>query len=545
MFTFIESHNDTIRYNDSLFQYTYFQQGAERNVLFQEFTSATSLGCAINNVGLDRFIDSNFSSVVAIKYPWGVPSPNDSMYIAAKAQVDSMVAYFNASVVPLTYADGNTFVSLPYNTDSLLYAPYNYRRSIGSPVSITVTDSLAGNTMFTRIDLNVLAPLENGSFKLKVNALEREIHYDTIPTNWYDSTYYDVFRQAIPGIYGIPIGTGTGQQSYTFSYAIQPGWNSSQIFSAAYIENETTREVLNSAKGGNFTPSAIHSKKKLAYNTDRISADIYELFIHNNNRNTILLGPVSDNPGINTNYKYFVQLFEGYYPPPNWQIINPDALQTFRRYGGANGPSYSGLYSIQMPFYNYDTANSFRRDTLKSAIYYGLRDSNIVTFDYAYAPYNSSFRDSLKVLISVDGGETFPYQVFNKGGNGLATAPATSIAFAPNNNSQWKTDTIWLNGIVSVEPVSSIIPDKFELHQNYPNPFNPATKITFAVSRQSFVSLKIYDIAGREIKSFLNATVQPGTYSVDFDGSALSSGVYFYSLRAGDFTQTRKMVLIK
>src|SRR5690606_27372830 len=290
MFTFIESPNDTIRYNDSLFQYTYFQQGAERNVLFQEFTSATSLGCAINNVGLDRFIDSNFSSVVAIKYPWGVPSPNDSMYIAAKAQVDSMVAYFNASVVPLTYADGNTFVSLPYNTDSLLYAPYNYRRSIGSPVSITVTDSLAGNTMFTRIDLNVLAPLENGSFKLKVNALEREIHYDTIPTNWYDSTYYDVFRQAIPGIYGIPIGTGTGQQSYTFSYAIQPGWNSSQIFSAAYIENETTREVLNSAKGGNFTPSAIHSKKKLAYNTDRISADIYELFIHNNNRNTILLG---------------------------------------------------------------------------------------------------------------------------------------------------------------------------------------------------------------------------------------------------------------
>lgn len=541
---YLEGSGDTIRYNDTLFQYTFFQQGAVRNVLFQEFTSATSLGCAINNVGLNSFIDSNFSSVVAIKYPWGVPSPNDSMYLAAKAQVDSMVAYFNASFVPLTYADGNTFVSIPYNNDSLVYAPYNYRRSIGSPLEITVTDSLAGNTMFTRVDLNILTPLENGSFKLKVNAIEREINYDTIPTNWYDSTYYDVFRQAIPGIYGIPIGTGTGQQSYTFAYEIQPGWNSSQIFSAAYIENETTREVLNSAKGGNFTPAKIRHKKKFAF-SDRNFADPYSGFLHNGNRHRIISGPQTDERGLNTEYKYFVQMFEGYYPPPNWQIINPDALFTFARYNGANGPTLSGSYSIQMPFYSYDTINTYRRDTLKSNIYYGLRDSNIVTFDYAYAPYNNTYRDSLKVLISVDGGVTFPYQIFSKGGNGLATAPATTVGFAPINASQWKTDTIKLAGIVSVQPISSIIPDNFELHQNYPNPFNPATKITFAISRQSFVSLKIYDIAGREIKSYLNATVQPGSYAVDFDGSTLSSGVYFYSLKAGDFTQTRKMVLIK
>jgi hypothetical protein len=541
---YLSMAQDTIRYNDTLYQYTYFQQGVQRNVLFQEFTSATSLGCAINNVGLNRFIDSNFNSVVAIKYPWGVPSPNDSMYLAAKAQVDSLVAYFNAAFVPLTYADGNTFVNLPYNTDSLLYAPYNYRLSIGSPVDIAVTDSLAGNTMFTRVDINVLAPLENGSFKLKVNALEREINYDTIPTNWYDSTYFDVFRQAIPGIYGIPIGTGTGQQSYTFAYEIQPGWNSSQIFTAAYIENETTREVLNSAKGGNFTPSFTKRAQKFAFE-ERLAPDPFASFVHDQYRNQIISGPQGDIRGLNTVYKYYVQLFEGYYPPPNWQIINPDALSTFVKYSGVNGPSFSGTTSIQMPFYNYDTVNAFRRDTIKSQIYYGLRDSNIVTFDYAYAPYNNTYRDSLKVLVSVDGGVTFPYQVFSKGGNGLATAPATTVAFAPTNISQWKTDTIRLNGIVSVQPVSGIIPDKFELEQNYPNPFNPVTKIKFAISSKSFVSLKIYDVTGREIRSYLNATVQPGTYSVDFDGTGLSSGVYFYSLSAGDFMLTRKMVLIK
>ena len=221
LFAYLRASGDTLQYNDSLYQWTFFQEGFQRNVLIQEFTSATSFGCAVNNVGMNNFINDNFDSIVAIKYPWGVPSPNDSMYLASKVQMDSLVSYFNAAFVPLAYADGNTFISLPYTTDSLLNAPYQYRRNIGAPISISVSDSISGNTVTSKIDINVLAQLPPGNYRLKPNVLQRVVAFDTIPTNWYDSTFYDVFRKALPGIHGVPIQTSAGTQSFTFTYSIQ------------------------------------------------------------------------------------------------------------------------------------------------------------------------------------------------------------------------------------------------------------------------------------------------------------------------------------
>jgi photosystem II stability/assembly factor-like uncharacterized protein len=101
---------------------------------------------------------------------------------------------------------------------------------------------------------------------------------------------------------------------------------------------------------------------------------------------------------------------------------------------------------------------------------------------------------------------------------------------------------------IGIEPVSSAIPESFMLHQNYPNPFNPATRIRFSIpvtQNPVSVSLIIYDILGREVKTLLNQNLTAGEYSVDFDASLLPSGVYFYQLRSGDFTESRKMILLK
>mgnify|MGYP006969407459 CR=1 FL=1 len=129
---FIDMEQDTISFNDTLYQYTTFIEGVKRNMIFTSFTSANSLGAVSNTIGLNNFINTNFDSITAVKYHWGIPSPNDSMYIASKVQVDSIVNNYNASFVPLTYADGNTYVALPYTTDSILNAVYDYRKSIGS-----------------------------------------------------------------------------------------------------------------------------------------------------------------------------------------------------------------------------------------------------------------------------------------------------------------------------------------------------------------------------------------------------------------------------
>ena len=90
-----------------------------------------------------------------------------------------------------------------------------------------------------------------------------------------------------------------------------------------------------------------------------------------------------------------------------------------------------------------------------------------------------------------------------------------------------------------------ILPDKFSLSQNYPNPFNPITKINYAIPKKSNVTLKVYDVLGRLVKTLVNELKEAGYYIVQFDGSALASGVYFYKIEAGDFVQSKKMVVVK
>lgn len=91
----------------------------------------------------------------------------------------------------------------------------------------------------------------------------------------------------------------------------------------------------------------------------------------------------------------------------------------------------------------------------------------------------------------------------------------------------------------------SAIPTEFALQQNYPNPFNPSTAINYDLPVGSFVTMKIFDITGREIATLVNEMQNAGSYNIRFDGSNFASGVYFYRIQAGEFTQLKKMFLIK
>jgi murein tripeptide amidase MpaA len=89
------------------------------------------------------------------------------------------------------------------------------------------------------------------------------------------------------------------------------------------------------------------------------------------------------------------------------------------------------------------------------------------------------------------------------------------------------------------------VSESYSLSQNYPNPFNPTTNISYRIADNSFVTLTVYDILGKEIASLVNAKQSPGTYDVQFDGNRLSSGIYFYKLKAGDYTDVKSMILVK
>ncbi|HZW40437.1 MAG TPA: T9SS type A sorting domain-containing protein [Ignavibacteriaceae bacterium] len=85
----------------------------------------------------------------------------------------------------------------------------------------------------------------------------------------------------------------------------------------------------------------------------------------------------------------------------------------------------------------------------------------------------------------------------------------------------------------------------YSLEQNYPNPFNPSTKIKYAVPKQGLVSIRVYDILGKEVVHLVNKDMNAGEYEVDFNGSSLSSGIYFYQIQTGSYLETKKMLLIK
>ena len=92
---------------------------------------------------------------------------------------------------------------------------------------------------------------------------------------------------------------------------------------------------------------------------------------------------------------------------------------------------------------------------------------------------------------------------------------------------------------------SAIAPDDFVLNQNYPNPFNPSTTISFELPSESFVSLKVYNVLGKEVATLVSEKLVAGRYDVTFNGSQLTSGVYFYRLQAGKYTKINKAMLLK
>jgi choice-of-anchor B domain-containing protein len=96
-----------------------------------------------------------------------------------------------------------------------------------------------------------------------------------------------------------------------------------------------------------------------------------------------------------------------------------------------------------------------------------------------------------------------------------------------------------------IQTISNEIPDRFNLEQNYPNPFNPTTRFKFSIPVGGNVTLKIFDVSGREVAELVNKLMQPGIYEADWVATSFSSGVYFYQLKADGYVDTKKMVLIK
>jgi photosystem II stability/assembly factor-like uncharacterized protein len=237
-----------------------------------------------------------------------------------------------------------------------------------------------------------------------------------------------------------------------------------------------------------------------------------------------------------------------------------------------------GVNDMDIQFVNQNTGFSIYQRNSNSTRFLKTTNSGI-SWDSITLPYNKSKAmffadantgwiggspspDNISIIRTTNGGTNWPNTwSYN------STTVINSIYFV-NNFTGWAVGNggaifrTWTSGLpgVNVQNISSEIPSSFSLSQNYPNPFNPNTKIKFelpsvaeplwrkvyGVSRGvGLVKLNVFDITGREVQTLVNEKLQPGTYETNFDGSNLTSGVYFYKLMTDGFTETRRMVLLK
>jgi hypothetical protein len=159
---------------------------------------------------------------------------------------------------------------------------------------------------------------------------------------------------------------------------------------------------------------------------------------------------------------------------------------------------------------------------------------NDIRYIQSFGPFNMSPNDTQSIIVA---------QVIARG-----TSNLNSITELRNLSDH--VQSIYdqnFQSVIAIQNISNENPDKFSLSQNYPNPFNPTTNLEFGISELGLVSLKIYDVNGREIQTLVNEKLAPGTYKYQFStiNSQLPSGVYFYRLTAGEFTETKSMILLK
>ncbi|CAN5636490.1 hypothetical protein BH10BAC5_BH10BAC5_01140 [soil metagenome] len=139
--------------------------------------------------------------------------------------------------------------------------------------------------------------------------------------------------------------------------------------------------------------------------------------------------------------------------------------------------------------------------------------------------------------------EGFHFQNNNLNTSIISMVKTNNYLFAGTvENSLWKR---FYNEVTDVSTIPVQVINNYSLLQNYPNPFNPSTNIKFSLPKNSFVNLQVFDVTGKQVEELVNENLQSGSYSYNFDGTGLTSGVYFYKLSAGNFSEVKKMVLLK
>ncbi|HCA43159.1 MAG TPA: hypothetical protein DEP28_07895 [Bacteroidetes bacterium] len=214
-----------------------------------------------------------------------------------------------------------------------------------------------------------------------------------------------------------------------------------------------------------------------------------------------------------------------------------------------------GVQFGQVTFNVTDQAGPFTVTSPNTNITWNPATAYNVTWNVANTNASPVSCANVNIKMSSDGGLTWPTTLISNTPNDGAQLVNFPIIVSNNVRVMVEAaDNIFfdisnvnfnLSNLVGITNNSNELADRYFLNQNFPNPFNPTTKIKFGIKESGIVNLNIYDISGKLVKSLINQNMNAGVYTIDVDGSSLSSGVYFYEIKTSNFIQTNKMLLVK
>lgn len=217
-----------------------------------------------------------------------------------------------------------------------------------------------------------------------------------------------------------------------------------------------------------------------------------------------------------------------------------------------NNGDWQWIRRYKKAFNSSDDVNAITADRFNNIYVTGRTDNNTPWYQYLTVKYSTDGNFNWAMTYNNNSSYTLNHEGIAIGADSIGSIYITGNS--EGNGTSMDIATIKYVTPTTIKNINSEVPNETKLFQNYPNPFNPVTNIKYQISKiekgklkteNSFVSIKIFDLLGREISSLVNEKQKVGVYEVLFDGSNLSTGIYFYRIQSGDFIQVKRMVLIK
>jgi len=352
------------------------------------------------------------------------------------------------------------------------------------------------------------------------------------------------------------------------------GWSSGGLFDISAFPNREV--IIKTTNGGNFwfqayyTNSSYTRFESIYFINEYTGVVVSQGNSGGGNAGSIYRstngGGIWSGLGVNDLLSYtglkFTDTFTGWVLGQYWNDTGSDSGFIIK--STDSGSNWSTIYQKSKTYFTSDYFLDNNTGWISGIDHSG--SSNLTVFykttngGVSFNIYNLSGINNFKSICFTDslkgwGCNTRIYRTTNSGSNWVQQLPYEGSTY----NSIFFTDSLigWAvgtngkiiktvtGGITYSFSHNIVLPHNYFISQNYPNPFNPVTHLEFGISDLEFVSLKVYDLLGNEIKTLVNEMKTPGVYNLEFDGSNLSSGIYYYILTVGKFSEIRMMTLLK